>query len=131
MKKLITLLLCGAMLAINCAALSADNSSYEYTIDDKNITVEFNSDSSFSPEQQQQIADYMVYGDDGISTYSLCWLLGHKYGPTEDVGIIIHKVYDKSPRCQKSIYSVKRCTNCDHMEESLLSQTVIACCPED
>ncbi|MBQ7923537.1 MAG: hypothetical protein IJ325_13345 [Clostridia bacterium] len=129
MKKLLTILLC-AVLAINCSALSVVNSKYDYTNDNTNITIEFASDSALSAEKQQQIADYMVYGDDGASTYAWCWLTGHDY-VYETVLAIEHKVSDLSPRCMRRSYSVETCTKCDHIEETLISQTLIACCPEE
>lgn len=131
MKKLLTIFI-GIVLAINCMATPTDTSVYEYTTEDSHITVEFDVDSTLSPEQKQNIADYLVYGDDGISTYSLCWLLGHDYNETDQIiGITTHKVRTLPPRCLKSTYSVKTCKRCDHIEETLISETFIACCPED
>ena len=129
MKKLLVIML-RAILAINCAAFSVGDGSYDYTIDDAHITVEFDSDSALSAEKQQQIADHMVYGDDGASTYAWCWLTGHDY-VTERVITIEHKVYAESPRCVKRTYSVETCTKCDHLEETLVSTVYIICCPEE
>jgi len=129
MKKILPILLC-AILAINCSAISIGDGSYDYIIDDTQITVEFASDSALSAEKQQQIADHMLYGDDGASTYAWCWLTGHNY-VTEAVYVIEHKVYADSPRCVKSTYAVETCTKCDHLEETLVSSVYIVCCPEE
>lgn len=129
MKKILTIMLC-AVLAINCNAFTVGNSTYDYVVDDAHITIEFSSDSALSAEKQQQIADQMVYGDDGASTYAWCWLTGHNY-VTESVTAVEHKVYTLSPRCIKRIYSVETCSKCDHFEETLISETLIPCCPEE
>ena len=129
MKKMLTIILC-AFLAINCTAFSMGDSTYDYVVDDTHITVEFAADSALSAEKQQQIANQMVYGDDGASTYAWCWLTGHNY-VTESVIAIEHKARALSPRCIERIYTVETCTKCDHFEETLVSEVLIACCPED
>lgn len=127
MKKTLIIFLC-AILTINCLAISTGDGSYDYVIDDTNITIEFESNSAFSSEKQQQIADHMAYGDDGVSTYAWCWLTGHNL-VTEAVTVIEHKVYATTPRCIKYTYAVEICTKCDHLEETLVSQARYACCP--
>jgi len=129
MKKFLVLLLC-SMLAINCAAFTAGEISYTYMVDDTECTVTFSSDSVLSAEKQQQIAYQLVYGDDGASTYSWCWLTGHDL-VTEGVAQIMHKVYDTVPRCVRRTFSIETCTKCDHYEETLVSRALIACCPEE
>jgi len=129
MKKFFVLLIC-SILAINCTAISGTEPTYEYIIDDTHITIEFDSDSVFSAEQQQLIADRMVYGDDGASTYAWCWLTGHDI-VTDGVSLIEHKVYTSSPRCIRRTYSVETCTKCDHYEQTLISTVLIVCCPEE
>lgn len=129
MKKFFAIMLC-AILAINCTAFTVGNDTYNYEVDDTHITIEFADDSILSAEEQQKIADHIVYGDDGASTYAWCWLTGHNI-VTENVMSIEHKVDVLSPRCLQTIYSVDTCTKCDHMEETVISQTFIACCPEE
>ncbi|MBE6631632.1 MAG: hypothetical protein E7623_02900 [Ruminococcaceae bacterium] len=128
MKKIVTLLLC-TIFVINCSALSVGDGSFDYIDNDTQITVEFASDSALSAEKQQQIADHIVYGDDGASTYSWCWLTGHNY-VTEAVYVIQHKIFAASPRCIKRTYAVDTCTKCDYLEETLVSQVRIICCDE-
>lgn len=129
MKKLLTLVLF-VILAINCTAVSVMDSSFNYTLDDKQITIEFTADSVLSTEKQQQVANHIVHGDDGTSTYAWCWLTGHDY-VYESVIAIEHKVATLSPRCMKRTYSVETCSKCDHIEETLLSEVLIACCAEE
>jgi len=129
MKKILPIILC-AILAINCTALTLGNNTYDYVIEDTHITIEFANNSAFSAEKQQQIADQMVYGDDGASTYAWCWLTGHDY-VTEGVTEIQHKARTLSPRCIERFYTVETCTKCDHFEETLVSEVLIACCPEE
>ena len=129
MKRILPIILC-AIFAINCNALTVGNNTYDYVVEDTHISIEFSADSELSAEKQQQIANQMVYGDDGASTYAWCWLTGHDY-VTEAVTEIQHKVYDLTPRCIQTIYSVETCTKCDHFEETIISQTRYACCPEE
>jgi len=129
MKKILTFILC-AVLAVNCSAFTFGDTTYDFVVDDTEITIVFDSDSALSADKQQQIANYMVHGDDGASTYAWCWLTGHNL-VTENVMSIEHKVTALSPRCMESIYSVETCTKCDHIEETLIAQSLIACCPEE
>lgn len=129
MKKLITVILC-AILAIHTAAITTVGSTYEYETSESHVSVTFSEDSSFSAEKKQAIADFLVNGTGVVTPQSLCWLTGHNY-KNESVSLIQHKVYAKSPRCKRSIYSVKTCTKCDYIDETLISETLIACCPVD
>lgn len=129
MKKILALIL-GMALAVNCSAFTTGEAAYDFVVNDTHITVEFSTDSALSREKQQQIANHMVYGDDEASTYAWCWLTGHDY-VTENVIETQHKVYSLSPRCIQRIYSVETCTKCDHFEETLVSEVLIACCPEE
>lgn len=129
MKKLVTVILC-AILAIHTAAMTTDSSTYEYKTSESHVTVAFSEDSSFSEEKKQAIADSLVNGTGVVTPQSLCWLTGHDY-KNESVSLIQHKVYAKSPRCKRSIYSVKTCTKCDYTDETLISEMLIACCPAD
>ena len=129
MKKLVTVILC-AILAIHTAAMTPDSSTFEYKTAESHVTVTFSEDSSFSAEEKQAIADSLVNGTGIATPQSLCWLTGHDY-KTESVSLIKHKVTAKSPRCKRSIYSVKTCTKCDYIDETLISEMLIICCPED
>ena len=129
MKKIFVFILC-IVLAVNCSAFSVGGSAYEYEIDDTHITIKFSTDSVLSAEKQQQIANRMVYGDDGVSTYAWCWITGHDY-VYENVSAIEHKVTALSPRCMKRTYSIETCSKCDHFEETLIGDSLIVCCPED
>lgn len=129
MKKVLTLIL-GIVLAVNCTAFTAGDSTYDYVVNDTAITIVFDFDSALTADKQEQIAHHMVYGDDGASTYAWCWLTGHTI-VTENVTEIQHKVRDLSPRCIQRIYSVETCTKCDHLEETLIAENLIACCPQD
>lgn len=124
MKKLVTVILC-AILAMHTAAMTTDRSNYEYEKENYHVTVTFSEDSSFSVEKKQAVADFLVSESGAVSPQSLCWLTGHNY-KTENVSLIRHKVAAKSPRCKRSIYSVKTCTKCDYIDE-----TLIVCCPVD
>ena len=132
MKKIIR----GILFAIVIAALStsivaaADSiTGATYTYPTENKTVEFAADTKFSENQQQQIADLLVYGEteSTASTQSLCWLVGHNY--VEDyVTVTTHKVYEVAPRCLKDYYCVTTCSKCDYNNIELISSSRVFCC---
>jgi len=119
------------ILVINVVAVSVGNGVYEFADEEKVVT--FNENSTLSEEEQQMIAEYLVYGapeDDGVSTYAWCWLTGHNY--TYDVVYVTtHKKRADSPRCYEETYSIETCTKCDHFEEELVGGVFIVCCPEE
>lgn len=129
MKKILTFILC-VILAVNCSAFTTEDSAYDFVVGDAAITVVFDSDSSLTTDKQEQVAHHMVYGDDGTSTYAWCWLTGHNI-VVENVTSIEHKAYVLSPRCKRTIYSVETCTKCDYINETVIAQSLIACCPEE
>ena len=106
----------------------------EFFYENEETTVIFNTDSVFSIDKKQIIADRLVYGnnsaENNISTYSWCWLTGHDL-VSEMVTTITHKVRTNEPRCDKKIYKVESCTKCDHIEETLVSEMEYVCCPVD
>ncbi len=126
MKKLFLIPLFCILFSLTCFA----QAEYNYGIED--TTVIFQTNSAFSDETKQYIADRLIYGnnDDGISTYSWCWLTGHDK-QTENAWKIEHKVYDTNPRCKKTTYMITTCTNCDFIEFKDLTYEYIVCCPED
>ncbi len=130
LRFLIIPVLC-MILAVNIAASSSGNGVYEFA--DKNIVVTFEENSTLTAEEQQIVAERLVYGapeDDGASTYAWCWLTGHDY-KYDVVSIIYHEARPESPRCLQDTYDVETCTKCDHLQEELLTRVYILCCPEE
>ena len=125
-KMFIIPILC-FMLVVSTAAYSSSNGVYEYENENSHIVVTFSEDSALTAEQQQLISDRLVYGDPGIQTYAWCWLVGHKL-TYDTVSVVTHKKSATSPRCYEEIYNVASCSNCDHIEQELLSATYIVCC---
>lgn len=134
MKKIIVCTLTAVLLlaaAIGCFAASQNDIVWEYA--DAEKTVIFSGDTSYTEDEQKNIADVLVYGEsenDGIELHSLCWLTGHKK-KTEYVSVITHKVRTSVPRCHRETYEVTTCENCSYQEETLISESLIACCPAD
>lgn len=119
------------LLSMNTLALNIGGGTYEFA--DENKVVSFEETSMLSVEQQQMVAERLVYGapeDDGVSTYAWCWLTGHDL-TYDTVLVITHKVYPDSPRCYEETYHVETCTKCDHMSEELVGGVYIVCCPEE
>jgi len=133
MKRIISILICAFVLMTTAAVIAAasDNGVYVYVIDDTEYTVEF-SDNSISAEKKELIAQSLVgLTDDSAQTYGLgCTLFGHDYKYTTSA-VTIHKAYTSAPRCQRSIYDVTYCEDCDYSEQTLVSIRRIDCCPED
>ena len=130
MKKLIAVLMALTMCLSFCLSAGAANAIGVYTYGD--IEVIFAEDSSFDEETQQYIANIMVNGDDGATTYNLwCNLFGHKE-TIESVETITHKVDPLSPRCLSQIWDIYACTRCNTvLQQRLLSEEYIVCCPEE
>ena len=123
-------LLCAALM-ITVMAHSANGGVFEFADEGKIVT--FSENSTLSEEEQQTVAEYLVYGapeDDGASTYAWCWLTGHNY-KYDTVGVITHKKSAYSPRCLEETYNIETCTKCDHYSQELLTAVYIVCCDED
>ncbi len=131
MKKIrvLSLILMLIIMSTYCFAHSAEH-VYEYGND--NITIIFQENTIFSSEEQERIADIIVYGDNNeeISTYSLCWLTGHDT-TSENVTSVQHKVSSSSPRCMRTLYTVTTCSKCDYEKIETLGSGYIYCCPEE
>ena len=130
MKKIAALVLAMILTLSFCVAASATSVNKSYIYGDLEIVFEEN--SVYSDEMKARVADYIVNGDDGASTYNLlCTLFGHKE-TVEAVATISHKVDPVNPRCLKQIWEVTGCTRCEEaLGMVLLGETYITCCPED
>ncbi len=111
-------------LIIPISASNTTSGIYEFN----DVTIQFQNDSVFTLENQQEIADFIAYGyDDSIETYNLiCDLFSHKY-ETEIVIKTTHKVRTTAPRCLKESYKVSVCSRCGHTTEELISSEYINC----
>lgn len=119
------------LLSVNVLAHTAGGNTFVFT--DKNKEVSFKENSTLTAEEQQIVAERLVYGapeDDGASTYAWCWLTGHDY-KYDMVSVITHKVYPESPRCYEETYDIETCTKCDHFREEHLGGVYVVCCPEE
>lgn len=130
MKKIIAFILAMIMCLSVCWGVSAADieSTYHYDY----VEIMFAEDSTLNEEMKQKIADYIINGDDGVSTYNLlCTLLGHKE-TIEYVATISHKVSPTHPRCLRQTWEVTGCTRCEEaLGMVLLSESYITCCEED
>ena len=91
-KIMLALILC---IALSLSFSANEISESEIYYHEEDITVVFDTESIFSNEQKQFIANKIISGepivDDGIATYSWCWLTGHDI-VNEVVSVIEHKV---------------------------------------
>ena len=130
MKKFFIVMLCLSMLfSVNISA----SDGYQLTYDDLGITILFENNTHFSADEQQYIADQIVYGNaesNDSSTFAFCWLTGHDY-QYDYVAAVHHRVLEKAPRCEQTTYEVETCSRCDHLEYSPLTTVYINCCPEE
>ena len=113
------------VLSLGLVINAADDISYVYNYPAQDITVEFQSDTSFSENTRQIIADAIVYDIPFAQTYSLCWLIGHDI-TVERVSAIYHKRSVDDPRCQWEIYDVEECSNCDYTYARLVDSRYIS-----
>ena len=128
MKKIIALTLAMILSLSLFITVGATNVKYTYS----DVEIEFEEDCTFSEEMKQKIADYIVNGDDGATTYNLlCTLFGHKEEVT-GVTTTSHKVRTTNPRCLMQGWEVHACTRCEEaLDVILLGESYIDCCPEE
>lgn len=130
MKRFITLYL-AIMFAISMTLISSATTSTGATIEIDGFEVIFEADSSFTLEEQQIIAEKVVYNNtenEIATTYNLlCTLFGHKT-ETETITVIEHCVREAQPRCTRSLQEVTGCTRCDYITIDVLSSTYVYCC---
>lgn len=94
------------------------------------VTVQFEVNTSLTPEMMQTIADSIVLDTPIAQTYSLCWLTGHDK-VTETITATYHKELPYDPRCRLDIYLITTCKKCNYYQEEFDSSGYISCCPED
>ena len=129
MKKLTAILLAVLLivfnLGINVSATDAGNN----TVIVDNVTVIFENDSSFSDDEKQAIAQFLVNNTD-IQTYGLlCSIFGHD-NTTEIAVTITHCVNSTAPRCLEECWQVTTCSRCNETESTRISYSYINCCSE-
>lgn len=133
MKTLKTTVVIFLCITFSLSLSAYSSTSPEFVYAKEGVSVIFSNDSVLPLEKKQLIADRLVFGyksgEESISTYSLCWLLGHDLS-TEGVIIVDHKVFSTVPRCVEKYYNVETCSNCDYINETLISTNYIYCCPE-
>ncbi len=130
MKKIGIILI--VMILTMCATVGASadtNVGNTYQID--NVTVMFDTDSQFSDEQQETIANLLVHPEYGVAQANLiCNIFGHK-NTTEGVTTITHKAKATSPRCFQENFIITICSRCDESTVERASYYYITCCPVD
>ena len=128
MKRILVLILAIIFITFPLTVSAAGEEGNIYTIN--TITVEFSKDSSFTPEEQLAIAEYVANPnyDNNTSTYNvLCTLFGHKT-TTESFTVVEHQVSATAPRCLRSIQDVTTCSRCDYVYTDVVTSNYIFCC---
>ena len=129
MKKVLFLFFAIIIAAtLPLSVFASATSGNAYTIN--GITVKFAIDSSFTAEEQMEIAQTVINGTDSSSatTYNLmCTLFGHKT-TTETIGVIEHCVSATAPRCIETVQDVTTCSRCDYVTTDIISSNYIFCC---
>lgn len=130
MKKILVVLLAIVLTFGATLGVSADDvigNTYQI----ENVTVIFDTDSQFSSEQQEIIAELLVNPEYGVSQANLiCNIFGHK-NTSETVITITHKAKANSPRCLQENFTVTTCSRCNESTVERNSLFYITCCPED
>ena len=131
MKSFIKIIaICIAMLSLTLAISASSENALIIFYSEEGITVEFDANTSLSPEKRQMIADAIAIDNPVIQSRAWCWLTGHDK-TTETVTATYHKQLPLDPRCLLEIYLVTTCSKCDFYEEELHSSGYITCCPEE
>lgn len=126
MKKLISF----AMICVICLCFSANiaaTSDQTSTIVIGNIEFIFDNDSSFTAEQQLNIAEKMLNASESQTYGLMCTLFGHKY-TTEYVTTITHNASPTTPKCLSETWELYVCSRCDHTEGTVIDSYYINCC---
>ena len=101
----------------------------QVVIDEYIIT--FAEDTAFSAEEQQMLAEQIVYlfnEETESQTYGLvCNMFGHKT-TTELIEVTEHCVRDTSPRCLLSYCYLTACSRCDYAHLEIIDSIYIDCC---
>lgn len=132
MKKYISVCLAIVFcLSFSLSVSAAEENVYCYN----GVEVVFEADSVLSESAKLSVAKMLVTGnfDSGdIKSYNLlCDAFGHKT-TVETVETIQHKADDVEPRCLSQIWELTICERCETLvEETLLNQLYIYCCPEE
>ena len=122
---IVIILTIGATIGVSAES----NAGNTYQID--NITVLFDTNSQFSEEQQEMIAQLLVNPEYGVSQANLiCNIFGHK-NTQEGVSTITHKVLAESPRCLEEFFAITICSRCNESTVERTGSRYISCCPED
>ena len=128
-KKFVSILMVVIIVFAFVVSTYASSQTNIYELD--GYTVIFEENTPLDEARKQQIANELVYGDDGIQTYGLmCTLFGHKY-ESHYVDVINHRFSATNPRCKQETYEVNICTRCDDSTTELAYYTFISCCPEE
>ena len=116
-----------AVLGISSSA-SANNGN---VVELEGYTVVFDEETVFTPDEQVELAQYVVQyhqEDSNSQTYGLmCTLFGHKT-TTESLSVIEHCVQSAQPRCVKNYTYLTVCSRCDYTEVDIISSEYIYCC---
>lgn len=129
--KRITTFIMAIIIAFSMTFVSSASTTTGNIIEINDITVIFSASSNLTEEEQQLIAEYVVFGvleDDTSTTYNLlCTLFGHKT-TTEAFTVVEHCVSDTQPRCRRSLQDVTTCSRCDYVATDVVSAVYIYCC---
>lgn len=128
MKKIIIILITIIITFSMTVHASADsNVGNTYQIND--VTVVFDTNSQLSSEQQEKIANLLVYPEYSVAQANLiCDIFGHK-NTSETVITITHKAKETSPRCLQENFTVTTCSRCSESSVERNSFGYITCCP--
>ena len=127
-KKLLSILLTIiCVLSLTLVSSASNSLGNAFTIE--STTVSFSTNSVFSYEEQQALAQRIVSKEMTESTtYNLlCTMFGHKT-TTESITVIEHCVNSSKPRCLQSLQEVTACSRCDYVDIVEISSIYIYCC---
>ena len=127
MKKVISITLVFIIAMFACIGAFAETGSSNM-IDIDHVTVIFEEDSMFTPEEQQYIAEMLVYGNENATTLGIGCLFGHKY-VEENVSMITHCVNPTDPRCLQEKFFIQTCSRCGKTNTEIINSKYISCCP--
>ena len=127
MKKIWTLIIICLISVSMCFASSS--AVFASTLSIGNTDVIFDDTCILSDDVKQHVAESLVYGNSGISTYGLsCTIFGHN-STTEYITTVTHYAKNTYPKCFEEIWELEVCSKCgETLTETRISYCYINCC---
>ncbi len=126
MKKILVVLFAFLLALLMCVSAFAENEN-EFVYQRGNITIYFDSSTTFNAEQREAFVDILTGTNNQPSPCGLACLFGHKY-EIASVTTVTHQVNSVQPKCLEETFELKQCTRCNKQVVERMGYMYIVCC---